>query len=62
MPSSSRTECPYCYSYRIEALTEVIKVSVSRSDYFRCKDCRRMWSVPSGQDGPPEPRAETTQD
>lgn len=50
MPSSPRVQCPFCYSFHIEGLTDVL--SLSKEDYFRCKECRRMWSVPAGEDGP----------
>jgi transposase-like protein len=55
-PSSARTQCPYCHSYRIEALPDVLHVS--KADYIRCKDCRRQWSVPRGEEGPPDPAPE----
>ena len=54
VPATPRSQCPYCYSYLVEALRHALRISTD-ADFFRCKDCRRMWSVPSGQEGPPDP-------
>ena len=51
--ASARTQCPQCSSFRVETLDALLR---SRDvDYFHCMDCKRMWNVPKGKDGPPDP-------
>jgi hypothetical protein len=40
--ASARTQCPQC-------------LRSPDVDYFHCMDCKRMWNVPKGKDGPPDP-------
>jgi hypothetical protein len=51
--ASARTECPYCHGDPIEALDDIVRSA--NDDYFGCKDCRRVWNIPKGKDGPPSP-------
>ena len=46
---SPRAFCPSCGSARIESFLNYDGYLV---DYYRCLDCRHVWNVPKGQDGP----------
>ena len=50
--ASARTQCPQCSSFRVETLDALLRSP--DVDYFHCMDCKRMWNVAKGTDGPPD--------
>jgi len=49
--SSARTQCPKCHGKRVLTLNEIL--FAPNADFFRCADCRSLWHVAKGQEGPP---------
>ena len=47
---SARTHCPQCNQRHVLQLDEVFYSP--NVDFFRCEDCRYMWHVDKGKDGP----------
>jgi formate dehydrogenase maturation protein FdhE len=49
--ATARTQCPFCQSFGVTPLEELLHSP--GVDYFLCEDCKQMWHIERGHDGPP---------